>query len=217
MTDRPTYKGKIGRLPWDIREQLNARILNSEPGPRILRWLNAIPQVRAILADQFEGSAITPQNLSEWRKSGYEDWRSHHDQIELTRARAELAMRITQAAGGSTSNAAAAIMGGRVLEVLETMSDDDAMALMPGLAKLHKAEAEAMRARTDRQRLQLQERNLSLAEKKFQRETCRLFLKWYADKQAREIAEGKGSEDVKMDQLITLMWGTPPDKEAAAS
>src|SRR6478672_5577636 len=59
--------GKISRLSPEIRNQLNRRLSNSEPGDTLLAWLNSLPETRAVLADHFDGQPITQQNLSEYR------------------------------------------------------------------------------------------------------------------------------------------------------
>jgi hypothetical protein len=59
---------KIARLPHSLREQLNRRLHDGEPAAPILEWLNALPEVQAILADSFEGRPINPTNLTEWRR-----------------------------------------------------------------------------------------------------------------------------------------------------
>ena len=69
-----TRKGKIARLPRNIRETLNSRLENGEPGADLVLWLNTQPEVRAILAADFQGRAITEQNLSDWRQGAYLDW-----------------------------------------------------------------------------------------------------------------------------------------------
>jgi|SRR5581483_5524237 hypothetical protein len=40
----------------------------------------------------------------------------------------------------------------------------------------------------------------------FQRETCALFVKWYADAKAREILQGDDSNDAKTEQLGQLIF-----------
>lgn len=69
-----TRTGKIARLPLRIREELNQRLQDGEPGRKLVTWLNSLPDVRAILAADFGGRPIRPQNLSEWRQGGYRDW-----------------------------------------------------------------------------------------------------------------------------------------------
>lgn len=54
----------------------------------------------------------------------------------------------------------------------------------------------------------LDERQLALARDKFQRDTCELFLKWYADKRAKDIAGAKGvGTTEKVDRLGELIFG----------
>jgi hypothetical protein len=67
-------RGKIARLPGNIREELNIRLDDGQEADEILTWLNALPEVREILANQFEGSPISPQNLSAWRHGGFQEW-----------------------------------------------------------------------------------------------------------------------------------------------
>jgi hypothetical protein len=66
--------GKIARLPDDIRQELNDRLSNGEEGPQLLAWLNALPETRELLDEDFNGVPISKQNLSEWRQGGYREW-----------------------------------------------------------------------------------------------------------------------------------------------
>ena len=76
-----TRVGKIARLPFPIREQLNQRLQNNEPGPSILLWLNGLPKVRSVLKTQFEGRPVSPANLTHWRQGGYTDWLAHRQAL----------------------------------------------------------------------------------------------------------------------------------------
>jgi len=69
-----THNGKIGRLPAEIQQQLNHRLDLRERAKPLVAWLNSLPEVQAILADEFAGRPIREQNISEWRKRGYQDW-----------------------------------------------------------------------------------------------------------------------------------------------
>jgi hypothetical protein len=66
--------GKIARLPREIREQLNPRLERSEQSPTLLAWLNGLKEVKELLQDEFDAAPITKQNLSEWRKGGFQEW-----------------------------------------------------------------------------------------------------------------------------------------------
>src|SRR5580700_10403956 len=84
-------RGKIARLPHAIREEINQRLLDGLPGVEILAWLNALPEVRDVLAKYFNGSPISEDNLSQWRHGGYVGW--------LENQRALNAFSIMSAAG----------------------------------------------------------------------------------------------------------------------
>lgn len=69
-----TRTGKIARLPLEVREELNVRLLDGQQGKNLVPWLNSLPEVRRIVAAEFAGRPVREQNLSEWRKGGYRDW-----------------------------------------------------------------------------------------------------------------------------------------------
>ena len=66
--------GKIARLPEAIRAQLNRRLANHESSTMLLEWLNALPEVRAVLAREFGGEAVSRQNIHNWRQNGHQEW-----------------------------------------------------------------------------------------------------------------------------------------------
>lgn len=78
----PAGRGKIARLPDDIREQLNQRLLDGQSASVILPWLNSLASAKNVLAVQFNGEPVTAQNLSNWRIGGFQHWL--RDQKELT-------------------------------------------------------------------------------------------------------------------------------------
>ena len=78
-----TRKGKIARLPREIREQLNRRLDNGEPGKPLVAWLNALPEAQAVLAAEFGGKPVREQNLSEWKQGGYRDWQARQEALEV--------------------------------------------------------------------------------------------------------------------------------------
>ena len=88
--------GKIARLPRDLRNILNTRLANGEPGPVLLAWLNSLPEVQATLDDHFDGRPVTSSNLSEWRKGGYQDWLSHCETMEWARLASDEAGELEQ-------------------------------------------------------------------------------------------------------------------------
>jgi hypothetical protein len=66
--------GKIARLPAAVRDELNRHLENGALGKNIVPWLNALPEVQRILTELFGGQPISENNLSNWRRGGFQDW-----------------------------------------------------------------------------------------------------------------------------------------------
>lgn len=94
-----TRTSKIARLPFKLREQLNHRLQNGDPGQPILVWLNQKPVVKKILLKWFNGQLINKQNLSDWRHGGYRDWLRHQSRQQTIQRIAEQGDQLTQAEG----------------------------------------------------------------------------------------------------------------------
>ena len=75
--------GKIARLPGKIREELNRRLQDGEKGKTLLVWLNSHEKVQGALKTEFDGHAITKQNLSDWLHGGYREWLFQQEAIEI--------------------------------------------------------------------------------------------------------------------------------------
>ena len=93
--------GKIARLPHDIREQLNRRLMDGQSGPEILQWVNELPQCRQMLAQKFGGRPIDDNNLYEWRHGGYEEWLYHEDRRDSLRSQFEHIAKLDAAGDAS--------------------------------------------------------------------------------------------------------------------
>jgi hypothetical protein len=69
-----THRGKIGRLPESIREEVNVRLRRGEKGREVCDWLNSLAEVQALLAEEFDARPVREQNVSEWRRGGHQQW-----------------------------------------------------------------------------------------------------------------------------------------------
>ena len=85
-----THRGKIGRLPTELREQVNRRLEAGQRGAILVAWLNGLPEVQAILVDEFDGKPIREQNLSDWRKYGFKEWRRRREATAMAAEIGEL-------------------------------------------------------------------------------------------------------------------------------
>lgn len=203
-----TRTGKIARCPLAIREEVNTRLLAGESGPKILRWLNAHADVLRVLDEYFGEEPVSAQNLSEWRQGGFSEWIARREKVEATKALASFAAEMGKAAGGNLTDGSAAILGGKILEQLEAATQEtDLGAITKALVALRSTDLEARKASQRERLLGQKEREVALKEQQFQVRTCELFLTWYDQKRAAEIAEGKGKRDVKIEQLRLLMFG----------
>ncbi|MBW8865686.1 MAG: hypothetical protein JF609_12355 [Verrucomicrobia bacterium] len=61
-------------MPEVIREQVNQRLANHESSTPLLAWLNARPEVREVMAQEFGGRPVDRNNMSEWRRGGFKAW-----------------------------------------------------------------------------------------------------------------------------------------------
>jgi hypothetical protein len=89
--------GKIARLPLAIRQELNERLRDGQPGNQLVVWLNSLPEVRAVMAAQFQGQPIGEVNLSRWRKGGFLSWEQDQKTREAAAALIENASSLQEA------------------------------------------------------------------------------------------------------------------------
>lgn len=216
-----TRNGKIARLPFLVREEVNQRLRDNQTGTEILAWLN----------DKHLATGSEPfnaENLSNWREGGFADWLADESRVENTRKLGETCFRLAQAAGHSITDGAAAIAGGKILECLEagvaldSGDDEDGGGkgmlltdLVISLAKLRDSEAKMMVARAIPEQLRQREEAHKLNREKFEVSTCEKFIKFVEDAQAVKIATSNAKSDVKIAQLRQLMFG--PIEEGAAA
>jgi hypothetical protein len=72
--------GKIARLPYHVREALNRHLELPHSACRLVRWLNSLTEVQAVLARDFGGHPVNTRNLRAWKSGGFRDW-CHYDQF----------------------------------------------------------------------------------------------------------------------------------------
>ena len=76
---------KIARLPRDIRNQLNRRLQDGEPGNRLVEWLNSLPEAQTDQSPKSGGNLFNGQDVSEWEQGGYRDWQAQQAALEQVR------------------------------------------------------------------------------------------------------------------------------------
>lgn len=113
-----TRTGKIARLPRDIRDQLNRRLEDGEAGVRLVEWLNSLPATQRVLATDFNGRAISEQNLTEWKQGGYQDWLARQETLACARELTADAGELAEAAEGSLADHLAVVLAARYAKLV---------------------------------------------------------------------------------------------------
>jgi hypothetical protein len=152
-----TRNGKIARLPRHVREELNRRLDNGEPGVGLVEWLNNHPDAQRMLTRHFDGRPVNEQNLTEWKHGGFLDWQRHQESCEWVRSLADEADHLTEVSGvmplSDRLSSVVALTLGRVLRDLNPGSLTDASSradfvqLLKELARLRREDRESVRLR----------------------------------------------------------------------
>ncbi len=88
MSDRRT--GKIARLPFEIRTEVNQWIRDGVPYAQIIAFLAARGHM-----------GINEQNLTNWKDGGHQDWLKKQERLADMAAKREFAMQIVKENDGS--------------------------------------------------------------------------------------------------------------------
>ena len=183
-----TRTGKIARLPREIRNQLNRRLEDGQPGVQLVTWLNSLPEVQAVLKAEFEERPISEQNLSEWKTGGYRDWVLQQETIELVRHMDADSDELSQASKTRLTDLLAQRLAARYVVVARKLNQPNGdgeldpkllRELCGDIVALRKGDHSAERLKLERERLEF-DRELD------QRDLKRLFWKWADNPQIQE-------------------------------
>jgi len=198
------YRSKIGRLPFAVRNEINERLRDGQTGTDVLSWISKHPAWRAVKRSLGCGDP-SPQNLSDWRDTGYADWLRDQERTDHLRKLAEFADAVSARTGGDPSAVGARIVAGRLLDVCEAADSETVGDLVKAFTSLRAAENDARRTDLAQEKNDLARKQLDLAREKFRRDTCELFLKWHSDRHAADIAAGPGTHEAKIAALLAYM------------
>jgi hypothetical protein len=120
-----TDRGKIGRLPANLRNAVNGMIRDNKPAEDIIAWLDA----RGV-------AGITPQNVSAWKAWGYQKWEARMQQLDEQSARREWARAMLQEAradGDDSASLTSDAASMQAADIIQTALDDFDPQLLRGL------------------------------------------------------------------------------------
>src|SRR5580692_8365246 len=173
-----TRTGKIARLARLIRNRLNQRLDDGEEGKKLVRWLNRMPEVRAVMAESFQGKPVTEQNLSEWKAGGFAEWVQRQEFLEQARELAEEAedLRAVSTAGNraSFSEHLSTVLAMRYARVLKNWQGEASEEMTKQLRLLHGLSHDVARLA----RVGLERQKVELTREKSQAELVDLFSEW---------------------------------------
>ena len=202
-----SYRSKIGRLPFAVRNELNERIRDGAQGSDLLDWLNGLKETKKILREM-KSDAVNAQNLTDWRSTGYKDWLDDQADADRFRRLAEVSHTLATAAGGSAAGVACNIATAKIMDALEGADEDKIADLTRALAALRSGENAAQKVALAEEKNALAKEQLELSRAKFERDTARLFIKWAQNRDALSIAADKRlGSDEKTERLGRLMFG----------
>jgi len=203
--DAAASRSKIGRLPFAMRNSVCEMLDGGASAGQVCRFVNGSDAFKA-LARETGCGPVTPQNVTDWRKSGFARWLDERRRTERLRALAESSFHIAAATGGDPAAVGARILAGRLMDILENIEDDaQAVQLAGALASLRKGENDAAKLELDRRREELRRESLELEKEKFRWQAASTALKLFEDARARAVAEGPGTNEEKIRALIAYM------------
>ena len=194
--------GKIARLPYTVRRELNRRMRDGEPGPKLLEWLHSLPDVLSIIATQFEGRRIQKQNLSQWRRGGYRDFLKQEETRQELRTFLEEIKGLQEAApDGVTDQLALYLVVQIGLELKQLKSAPDGPAKDKRWRELSASLVALRRGDIQMERVRLQREKLGLS-RQTEEERKAAFWKW-------------AEENIHRDEFCRRRCYTAEEREAA--
>jgi hypothetical protein len=194
-TPKPPEKArsKILRLSFHDRMEFNRMVRDGFKGPALSAWLvdHGVPNVSA-------------QNLLKYRASpAYKAWLAEEQDVDRDREATEQAMRLAEAVGGSASTRLKSILAGKMYRLLQGVQSPEESR---SIVECMRAITEAERVEISRQQVAQRDQVIDMQRDKQARETCELFLKWYADEQARRVADSSATNSEKIEALRRLYY-----------
>ena len=209
-TINPRRTGKIARLPRHLREEICRLLDDGQDGETLLTWLNQQPETVTLCSARFAGEMVSHNNLSQWFKGGFQDWKCGREKIERTEDLAWLSQKLAAASGGSLNEGAHGRRRRQDHGRARKRRRQSLIALGRAAATLRGKELDKDKVDLARARNQQRQQVIDLDEKKFQLLFVGKFIDFATNEQAVAIATGKQTREVKTDELLALMFGPRP-------
>ena len=211
-----TRNGKIARLPKPVRDTLNRRLRDGEPGKRLVEWLNTLPEAKAVLAAEFGGRPVTEQNLSEWKLGGHREWLVQQEALEQARNLAEHAGDLRETAG-AVADHLAVVLSSRYAAALADWEGDPESGLgrkLRVLRSLCQDVVELRRGDHSAARLKIEQARLAAEQEKTEEELLEHFNRCAQNPKVRATLCGCELTKEEREQRMRQIFGLEPAGQA---
>ena len=208
-----TGKGKIARLPRGIRDQLNRRLDEGEAGNVLVRWLNELPEVKAVIAGQFGGRPINEQNLSEWKARGHREWLARQEALAQARELAADAKELCDATDGKLTDHLATVLAARYAAALggwDGEVTEEFRRKLRALRGLCQDIVELRRGDHSGARLTMERTRLERESEKTEEEVVEHFKRWAMKPEVREWISRDWLSPEERERRIREIFGLQP-------
>lgn len=203
-----TRIGKIARLPRTLRDPLNQRLHDGEPGHRLLAWLNSLPEVQAVLAAEFESRPINAQNLSDWKQGGYRDWVAQQEALELAQRLGEDAAELQADGRPPLTDTLALWLAARYAVATRQVSQAEGAKGWRALRELCADVVELRRGDHSAERLRLEREHLAATRYRQHEERVKELWEWSQQPKIREFLKRDDHDNTAIIQALgKLMFG----------
>ena len=213
-----TRNGKIARLPREVRDALNRRLDNGEPGVKLVAWLNTLPEVAAALQAEFGGRPITDGNVSEWKSGGYLEWQARQEALAQARDLAADAQELSDATGGRLTNHLATFLAARYAMALKGWDGEPSEEFLGKLRVLQAVCRDIVELRKGDHsgaRLSIEQQRLDREREKSDEEVADHFKRWAENPAVREWMCAKWARSEERDRRLREILGLPPKDPTA--
>jgi hypothetical protein len=212
--------GKIARLPREICDELNRRLQNGEQGGPLLAWLNALPEVSAVMAREFAGCAVSKQNLCEWRAGGFAEWQARQETLDQARELAADASEITAATDGRLTDHLATVLAVRYASALQGWNGEvteEFRRKLRALRGLCQDIVELRRGDHSGARLKMEQERLEREREKTEDEVVAHFQRWLKNPEVRDLVCQNYVSPEERERRLREIFGRPPKSPAESA
>jgi hypothetical protein len=207
-----TRNGKIARLPKAVRDELNRRLSDGEPGKELVAWLNSLPEVRSVVAVEFDGRPVREQNLSEWKQGGYGEWLRQQEALELVRSLSEEAQEMKAAADEPLTEKLGLWLVARYAVATRKLAgkDNDGEIDWPRLRELCQDVVALRRGDHSAVRLKIEQERLEREREKTEEEVVEHFKRWAQNPAIKDCLCDKHISREERARRLREIYGLPP-------